>query len=223
MHTGGVLNILGKLFLLIALFLLTPIPVSVYYDDGMMAIFLRCALIGAGIGVLLLLLFKPIRELSLRDGFAVAVICWLGLAGLGALPYYLSGQVPSLIDSLFEAMSGFTTTGSTILPDIEALAPSLLFWRATTQWLGGMGIIVLSLAILPLLGVGGMQLFQTEMTGPTKDRLTPRIQDTARILWAVYLLFTGILIALLLAGGLTLYRCRHPCLHHHLYRWFFAL
>lgn len=205
MHTGGVLNILGKLFLLIALFLLAPIPVSVYYDDGMMDIFLHSALLGAGLGGVLIMLFKPIRELNIRDGFAVAVICWLGLAGLGALPYYLSGQVPSLIDSLFEAMSGFTTTGSTILTDIEALSPSLLFWRSTTQWLGGMGIIILSLAILPLLGVGGMQLFQTEMTGPTKDRLAPRIQDTARILWAVYLLLTLILIALLLLGGLTLF------------------
>ncbi|HET97821.1 MAG TPA: TrkH family potassium uptake protein [Desulfurivibrio alkaliphilus] len=203
MHTGGVLNILGKLLLLIALFLLTPIPVSVYYDDGMVDIFLRCAAIGAGAGALLILIFAPARELNLRDGFTVAVICWLGLALLGALPYWLSGQVPSFIDSLFEAMSGFTTTGSTILTDIEALAPSLLFWRATTQWLGGMGIIILSLAILPLLGVGGMQLFQTEMTGPTKDRLTPRIQDTARILWSVYLLLTGVLIALLMAGGLN--------------------
>ncbi|MFU8819730.1 MAG: TrkH family potassium uptake protein [Desulfurivibrio sp.] len=205
MHTGGVLNILGKLLLLIALFLLTPIPVSVYYDDGMMDIFLRCAAIGAGAGVLLILIFAPARELNLRDGFTVAVICWLGLALLGSLPYWLSGQVPSFIDSLFEAMSGFTTTGSTILTDIEALAPSLLFWRAVTQWLGGMGIIILSLAILPLLGVGGMQLFQAETTGPTKDRLTPRIQDTARILWSVYLLLTGMQVALLMAGGLNLF------------------
>ena len=205
MHTGGVLNILGKLLLLIALFLLTPIPVSVYYDDGMVDIFLRCAAIGAGAGALLILLFAPTKELNLRDGFTVAVICWLGLALLGALPYWLSGQVPSLIDSLFESMSGFTTTGATILTDIEALSPSLLFWRATTQWLGGMGIIILSLAILPLLGVGGMQLFQTEMTGPTKDRLTPRIQDTARILWSVYLLLTFILVGLLMVGGLSLY------------------
>jgi trk system potassium uptake protein len=205
MHSGGVLNILGKLLLLIALFLLTPIPFSIYYDDGMVEVFLRCAAVGAGVGVLLILLFRPIRELSLRDGFAVVVICWLGMALLGSLPYVLSGQVPSVIDAIFESMSGFTTTGSTILTDIEALAPSLLFWRATTQWLGGMGIIVLSLAILPLLGVGGMQLFQAEMTGPTKDRLTPRIQDTARILWSVYLLFTAILIGLLMAGGLSFY------------------
>lgn len=205
MHTGGVLNILGKLLLLIALFLLTPIPVSVYYDDGLVDIFLLCAAIGAGAGAGLILLFAPIRELSIRDGFAVATICWLGLALLGALPYWLSHQVPSFIDALFEAMSGFTTTGSTILTDIEALSPSLLFWRATTQWLGGMGIIILSLAILPLLGVGGMQLFQTEMTGPTKDRLTPRIQDTARILWGVYLLLTAILVSLLMAGGLNLF------------------
>ncbi len=205
MHTGGVLNILGKLLLLISLFLLTPIPVSAYYDDGMINIFVLCAAIGAGTGALLIALFRPLRELSLRDGFAVVVICWLGMALLGSLPYHLSHQVPSFIDALFESMSGFTTTGSTILTDIEALTPSLLFWRATTQWLGGMGIIVLSLAILPLLGIGGMQLFQAEMTGPTKDRLTPRIQDTARILWSVYVFFTLVLIALLMLGGLSFY------------------
>ena len=205
MHSGGVLNILGKLLVLIALFLLAPIPVSVYYDDGMSEVFLRCAVMGAGVGALLVLLFRPVKELSLRDGFAVATGSWLGMALLGALPYLLSSQVPSPVDAIFESMSGFTTTGATILTDIEALAPSLLFWRATTQWLGGMGIIVLSLAILPLLGVGGMQLFQAEMTGPTKDRLTPRIQDTARILWSVYLLLTIVLIALLMGAGLNFY------------------
>ncbi|MDF1615400.1 TrkH family potassium uptake protein [Desulfurivibrio dismutans] len=205
MHTGGVLNILGKLLLLISLFLLTPIPVSAYYDDGLVEIFLLCAGIGVGVGAGLILLFRPIKELSLRDGFAVVTVCWLGMALLGSLPYLLAAQVPSFVDALFESMSGFTTTGSTILTDIEALAPSLLFWRATTQWLGGMGIIVLSLAILPLLGIGGMQLFQAEMTGPTKDRLTPRIQDTARILWSVYVFFTLVLIALLMFGGLSFY------------------
>lgn len=205
MHSGGVLNILGKLLLLVSIFLLTPIPFSIYYDDGLTETFLHCAAIGGVAGGLLILLFRPIKELNLRDGFAVVVACWLGTALLGTLPYLLSGQVPSFIDALFESMSGFTTTGSTILTDIEALAPSLLYWRAATQWLGGMGIIVLSLAILPLLGVGGMQLFQAEMTGPTNDRLTPRIQDTARILWNVYLWLTVLLIVLLMVGGLNFF------------------
>jgi len=133
------------------------------------------------------------------------VASWMGLATLGALPFYLSGAMPSFIDCLFEAMSGFTTTGSTVLAQVEILPKSLLFWRAMTHWLGGMGIIVLSLAILPFLGVGGMQLFQAEMPGPTKDRLAPRIQDTARILWGVYVLFTAVETMLLMFGGLDFF------------------
>lgn len=205
MRTGGVLNLLGKLILFISLFLLTPIPFSIFYNDGMVHIFLLCASIGALTGGGLLLLFAPEKELRYRDGFAVVVFSWVALALLGALPFYFSGYVPSFIDCLFESMSGFTTTGSTILFEIEILPKSVLFWRALTQWLGGMGIIVLTIAILPLLGVGGAQLFQAEMPGPTKDRLTPRIQDTARILWGVYFLFTVVLIALLMGGGLTFF------------------
>ncbi len=205
MHTGGVLNIFGKLLVLTSLFLLLPIPFSIYYDDGMAAAFVRCALIGAGVGLLLVALFRAESDLGHRDGFAIVVLSWLGLSLLGALPFYFSGVVPAFIDCFFESMSGFTTTGSTILPQIELLPKSVLFWRATTQFLGGMGIIVLSLAILPLLGVGGMQLFQAEATGPTKDRLTPRIQDTARILWGVYLLFNLALIMLLMLGGVDFF------------------
>jgi trk system potassium uptake protein TrkH len=205
MRSGGVLNIFGKLLILLSLFLLTPIPFSIYYRDGMVFSFLACSLSGALLGSAFIALFAPEKDLGYRDGFAVVVLSWLGLALLGALPFYFSGQMPSFVDCLFESMSGFTTTGSTILSSVEVLPKSVLFWRATTHWLGGMGIIVLSLAILPLLGVGGMQLFQAEMPGPTKNRLAPRIQDTARILWGVYLLFTLIEILLLLLGGLDFF------------------
>lgn len=205
MRTSGVLNILGKLLVLLSLFLLTPIPFSIYYHDGMVQTFLLSALAGALLGGILIALFVPEKDLGYRDGFAVVVLSWLGLSLLGALPYFFSGEMPSFIDCFFESMSGFTTTGSTILDKVEVLSQSLLFWRATTHWLGGMGIIVLSLAILPLLGVGGMQLFQAEMPGPTKDRLAPRIQDTARILWGVYFLFTAVETLLLMVGGLSFY------------------
>ena len=205
MRTGSVLNIFGKLLVLLSLFLLTPIPFSWYYHDGMVLKFLGCSAAGALAGFLLIALFVPEKDLGYRDGFVVVVLSWLGLALLGALPFYFSGQMHSFIDCLFESMSGFTTTGSTVLATVETLPKSVLFWRATTHWLGGMGIIVLSLAILPLLGIGGMQLFQAEMPGPTKDRLAPRIQDTARILWGVYLLFTLVEILLLMLGGLAFY------------------
>jgi trk system potassium uptake protein TrkH len=121
------------------------------------------------------------------------------------LPFVFSGAIPSYLNAFFETMSGFTTTGSTILTDIEAMPPSLLLWRSLTQWLGGMGIIVLSLAILPMLGVGGMQLFKAEVPGPTTDRLKPRIQDTAKLLWGVYVLLTCIEILLLMAGGMSFF------------------
>lgn len=205
MRTGGVLNLFGKLLILLSLFLLTPIPFSLYYDDNMVRPFLVSSLLGALCGTSLIIIFLPEKELRYRDGFAIVVLSWLGLAFLGALPFYLSGSVPLFIDCFFESMSGFTTTGSTILPSIESLPKSLLFWRALTHWLGGMGIIVLTLAILPLLGIGGMQLFQAEMPGPTKDRLAPRIQDTARILWSVYVLFTALEILLLMGGGVDFF------------------
>ncbi|PLX48544.1 MAG: potassium transporter [Desulfobulbaceae bacterium] len=205
MRTGGVLNIIGKLLVLLSLFLLTPIPFSLYFQDGMVKMFLLCSVLGAIMGGSLLALFAPEEELGYRDGFAVVVLSWLGLALLGSLPYVLSGAMPSFVDAFFESMSGFTTTGSTILREIELLPESLLFWRATTHWLGGMGIIVLSLAILPLLGVGGMQLFQAEMPGPTKDRLAPRIQDTARILWVVYVAFTLVQLLLMMLGGMNFF------------------
>jgi len=205
MRIGGVLNLLGKLLIILSLMLLTPIPFSLYFRDSMSGVFLLCSLLGLMLGGLLLALFLPENELGYKDGFAIVTFSWIGLALLGALPYALSGAVPSFVDAFFESMSGFTTTGSTILSDIEVLPKSLLFWRTMTHWLGGMGIIVLTLAILPLLGIGGMQLFQAEVPGPTKDRLAPRIQDTARILWSVYLLMTLTETGLLMAGGVDFF------------------
>ncbi|HHD64425.1 MAG TPA: TrkH family potassium uptake protein, partial [Desulfobulbaceae bacterium] len=205
MRIGGVLNLLGKLLIILSLMLLSPIPFSLYFQDGMTGTFLLCSLLGLFAGGLLLFIFLPDQDLGYKDGFAIVTSSWIGLALLGALPYLLSGAIPSFVDAFFESMSGFTTTGSTILSDIEILPKSLLFWRAMTHWLGGMGIIVLTLAILPLLGIGGMQLFQAEVPGPTKDRLAPRIQDTARILWSVYLLMTLMETGLLMAGGVDFF------------------
>jgi len=205
MRSGGVLNLLGKLLIVLSLFLLTPIPFSLYFHDQMATTFLLSSLVGGVCGGTLVLLFLPEKELGYKDGFAIVVLSWVGLAFLGSLPYFFCGKMPSFIDCYFESMSGFTTTGSTILSTIEILPKSVLFWRALTHWLGGMGIIVLTLAILPLLGIGGMQLFQAEMPGPTKDRLAPRIQDTARILWSVYVLLTIAEIMLLMLGGVDFF------------------
>ncbi len=150
-------------------------------------------------------LFVPEGDLGFRDGFAIVTLEGLVASLFGGLPFYFSGEFASFLDCFFESASGFTMTGSTVLDKVEVLAPGTHFWRAFTQWLGGMGIIVLSLAILPILGVGGMQLFQAEVRGPTKDRLSPRIRDTTRILWAVYLLLTVLETVLLMAGNLTFF------------------
>ncbi|MCF6178760.1 MAG: hypothetical protein L3J63_05150 [Geopsychrobacter sp.] len=199
------LRILGALLLYLSGTFLTAIPFSLYYHDGMIRSFLFSALTTASCGGVLFFLCRSRKDLSLREGFAVVSFGWALFALFGALPYIYSGAIPSPLDAVFETMSGFTTTGSTILTNIEALPKSLLFWRALTHWMGGMGIIVLSLAILPMLGVGGMQLFKAEVPGPTADRLKPRIQDTAKLLWGVYLLLTAVETLLLMLGGMDFF------------------
>lgn len=140
-------------------------------------------------------------ELTRKDGFAVVTLGWLVVAHVGALPYWMTGAIPHPVDAFFETISGFTTTGATILTDIEALPRGILFWRSLTQWLGGMGVLLLCVAILPFLGVGGMQLYRAEMPGPSKDRLTPRIANTAKLLYGVYVILTLLqFVALRLAG-----------------------
>lgn len=142
------------------------------------------------------------RDLQIREGFAIVALTWWVLSLIGALPYIFSGVLDSYTDAFFETMSGFSTTGATILggtatPDIEALPNAFLFWRSLTHWLGGMGIIVLTLAILPILGIGGMQLFKAEVPGPSADKLTPRIQETAKRLWFIYVGITVLEVLLL--------------------------
>jgi trk system potassium uptake protein TrkH len=199
------LRILGALLLFLAIALLFPVPFSWYYRDGAAGAFILSSIISAGCGGLLFNKFRTETDLSVREGFAVVTFGWTFFALFGALPFIFSGAIPSYLNAFFETMSGFTTTGSTILTNIEAMPPSLLLWRSLTQWLGGMGIIVLSLAILPMLGVGGMQLFKAEVPGPTADRLKPRIQDTAKLLWGVYVLLTCVEILLLMAGGMSFF------------------
>lgn len=145
------------------------------------------------------------KDISFREAFAMVSLSWTAVAVVGALPYLFSGVLTSPAAALFESMSGFTTTGSTVLGNIEATPPGILLWRSLTQWLGGMGIVVLGVAVLPYLGVGGMQLFRLEAPGPTTDRLRPRIRETAKLLWAVYAALTGVLAVLFLLGGMTVF------------------
>ncbi|WP_456431411.1 TrkH family potassium uptake protein [Thermosulfuriphilus sp.] len=205
MKLGAVSYVLGWFFVFFAGSLIFPGALAIYFQEyGSLEAFILSSAISVLSGGLLIKYFGEKEELGHRDGFAIVVFGWLGASIFGALPYVFS-ETMGFVDAFFESVSGFTTTGSTILAEIEPLPKSLLFWRSLTQWLGGMGIIILSLAILPVLGVGGMQLYQAEMPGPTKDRLAPRIQDTARILWGVYLFFTVLETLLLIGGGLSPY------------------
>ncbi|HKL49098.1 MAG TPA: potassium transporter TrkG, partial [Desulfuromonadales bacterium] len=206
MNIFQTLRILGALLVHLSGALLIPIAFSLYFEDGAWLSFVYAAALTLTVG---LVLFKGCRskntDLGIREGFAVVTLGWTFFALFGSLPYLFSGAIPFPVDALFETMSGFTTTGATILTSIETLPPSILFWRAMTHWLGGMGIIVLSLAILPMLGVGGMQMFKAEVPGPTADRLRPRIQDTAKLLWGVYVTLTAAETILLMFGGMSFF------------------
>lgn len=140
-----------------------------------------------------------------RDGFAIVAISWLVLSACGALPFYLSGIVPTYVDAFFESVSGFTTTGASILTEVENLPRGILFWRSTTHWLGGMGVLVLTLTILPLVGGSSMHILRAESTGPTPGKLVPKMRDTAKILYRVYILFTVVQVILLVVAGMPLY------------------
>ncbi len=160
-----------------------------------------CAL---GLGVILLVTTpKEVREISHREGFLIVTLTWLLAAALGALPYLFCGISDSVTDAFFEAMSGFTTTGSTVFSGLDAMPHAILLWRSISQWLGGMGMILLSIAILPLLGVGGMQLFKAETPGPVADKIRPRVRDTAARLWGIYLFFTLSEAFILMGLGLS--------------------
>ncbi len=205
MSKRAVVRVLGFLLAVVAAALLLPAAVSALYRDGDAWSFLAAAGIGLAAGGLLFWAGARAREIRAREGFAVVTLGWLVVGLLGGLPAWLSGQIPSFTDAAFESISGFTTTGASILADVESRSHGLLFWRALTQWLGGMGIVLLALAILPLLGVGGMQLFRAEVPGPVHERLTPRISQTAKLLWSVYVLLTALQIVALTVAGMPFF------------------
>jgi len=177
-------RVLGFLLGVTAVSLLAPAAISLVYGDPDAWSFLVSALIGAALATALYYGGVSARDIRAREGFAVVTVGWLAVGLLGGLPPWLSGQIPSFTNAVFESVSGFTTTGATILPDVEIVSHGLLFWRALSHWLGGMGIVLLALAILPFLGVGGMQLFRAEVPGPVAERLAPRISQSAKVVWS---------------------------------------
>lgn len=207
MHLGVIVRVTGILLALFSLTLLLPALVAVIYEEVALRTFGIAFAITLSTGVLMWLGSRDRRELRSGDGFLITVLFYLSLGLFGAIPLYLEETVEtSFTEAVFESMSGLTTTGATILIGLDELPKSILFYRQLLQWLGGMGIIVLAVAILPMLGIGGMQLYRAEFTGPAKDnKLTPRITETAKALWYLYL---GITVACALAywaAGMTVF------------------
>ncbi len=205
MRLKTIFSVVGLILCCMGLAILLPVACAVYYEESGILTQLLIAMsivVSAGIALRFAGFGAYAEDLSHREGLVVVGIGWMLGCVAGALPYLLTGTLTSLPDAIFESVSGFTTTGATVFANVEILPKSILLWRALTHWMGGMGIIVLFLAILPFLGVGGMQLYLAEVSGPMGDKLKPRIKDTAASLIRVYLLLTGILFLLLLAGGM---------------------
>jgi trk system potassium uptake protein TrkH len=204
MRTRTVVHVVGALTALAGLTMLVPAGVGAgFYGEAAAIEIAVAAGITIAAGLILNRWAGPVEEISVRDGFAIVTLGWISVAAFGSLPYLITGSIPSISGAFFEAMSGLTTTGSSVVTDIDALPRGVVLWRSMTQWMGGMGIIVLSVAIMPLLGIGGMQLMQAEIPGLSADRLRPRVRQTATVLWAAYALLTLAEAVLLWAGGMT--------------------
>ena len=196
-----VLSILGIVLMGEAASMLPSIVIALYTGDGDGKAFLLSAAITLVVGILCSLLRPKAAKMQARDGFATVALSWIFLSVFGALPYFFSGVLPNFFDAVFETVSGFTTTGASVLTFIEGQPHGILFWRAQTQWMGGMGVLVLTLALLPKLGEGSVYLMRAESPGPIKSKLTPRLNDTAKILYSIYIgLTVGEVICLRLAG-----------------------
>lgn len=190
-NTRMVFRTMGALLLIEAVFMTLALGVSLWYGEADSDVFLFSTIVTLLAGVIGLLIGRRAESrMGEREGYLIVAMVWVVFSAFGLLPYYLSGQVPSFTDAWFESMSGFTTTGATIIPDLEVITHGLLFWRSLTQWIGGMGIIVLSIAILPIFGLNGMQLYAAEVSGLTYEKVSPRIADTAKMMWSIYVLLT---------------------------------
>lgn len=201
-----ILNMLGRIIMLEGILLVLPLITSLCYGEKSGVYILITIGIALASGLLMTLISKPRqREIYAKDGFVIVALAWLALSVIGALPFYLSREIPSFIDSFFETVSGFTTTGASILTKVENMSYGLLFWRSFTHWIGGMGILVMIMAIIPSDSGRSMHIMRAEMPGPVVDKILPRVRDTAKILYFIYLGMTLLETVLLLFGGMSFF------------------
>lgn len=212
MNFKSIINILSAMVTIIGISMLIPVLIALFGGESELRGLVISMTFSIGLGLPVWVLTRNSRSISTKDGFIIVTLTWISVAVVSSLPFYFTGAIPNFTDAFFESMSGVTTTGASIignpqtlpnLPNgIESLSKSILYWRSFIQWIGGMGIIVFTIAILPLLGVGGVQLFKAEVPGPVADKIRPRMRETAKILWMVYLGFTVLEIILLGFSGM---------------------
>ncbi len=206
MNYRVILFVLTRLLAVEGLIMLISGGISWSYGETDFMSFALSTAIVLGINIITYPFLRNIsKHIGKKEGYLIVSLVWVVFSFFGALPFYISGAIPSFTDAFFETASGFTTTGASILNDIESLSHGMLFWRSITQWLGGMGIIVMAVAILPLFGIGGMQLFIAEVPGPTPDKIHPRVKETAKRLWGIYILLTLVETLLLWLGEMNFF------------------
>lgn len=199
-------KVVGALLILVGVLMFSALGFSLYYESGDYKSLLLSSIICIALGgAILLLKFKGGENITKKEGYLIVGLGWMSMVFAGTLPYMLSGEIPDFTDAFFETMSGMTTTGASILNDIESVSPGILFWRSMTQWIGGMGIIVLTVAIFPILGIGGIELFMAEAPGPTSEKIHPRIRETAKRLWAIYVGLTVLLCLVFWVLGMSFF------------------
>ena len=208
MNYSIVKRTIGALLIFEGIFFLVPLITAIVYAEQTVVAFLISIGVSVGCGVLCLIGKNKNQSIYAKEGFVIVALSWIVLSIFGALPFYLSRSIPSFIDALFETVSGFTTTGATIMPSgeaIEALPKSILMWRSFTHWIGGMGVLVFIMAFLPLSGAKNMYLMKAESPGPTVGKLVPKVKETAKILYIIYTIMTLVQLVLMLAGGMPVF------------------
>ncbi len=201
----AVLKVLGVLLMVLGALMLSSLPFSAYYGGEDALALSVSALVAGLVGVILWFFNRDQEKVGKREGYLIVALGWLSMGLLSMLPYLFSGVLPNFTNAFFESISGLTTTGASVINDIEAVPKGILFWRSLTQWIGGMGIIVLTVALFPLLGIGGVELFIAEAPGPTSDKIHPRIKETAKRLWFIYVGLTALLSILLYLCGMNFF------------------
>lgn len=203
----AVCKVIGLVLLVISLSMLPSLIVAVIYKEMTALLAFLSTVVFAALSGILLIRFGnySTARLKVRDGFLIVTLCWIVSTLLGAVPFMLSGSIPNFFDAFFESCSGFSTTGASILTDVEALPKSMLFWRSFTHWIGGMGILIFAIALMPSLGINGQNIAVSETPGPTLDKITPKMSDTAKVLYGVYIVFTVAEIILLCLGGMSVF------------------